>query len=252
MLEAVSSSELACSSVRCDRSALPAAISCAAERTESLPARICCSTTVSLSAKALNERAICATSSWPSAGRRLVRSPLPEPMSSIASRIIDRRRNARAVIAPTMTAATSATTTSTPIDVATSERMPAVASDLSSATTRPQSVPCTPWRCSSLAAPPTSTCSGLSLCASAARVASFRSADRSVACLSVSLSSGWATILPAALTRKPKLAGVGWMALTLAITASIDTSLATTPFRPPSRRMGTANVTTSLPVLALM
>ncbi len=146
MLEAVSSSELACSSVRCDRSALPAAISCAAERTESLPRRICCSTAVSLSAKALNERAICATSSWPSAGRRLVRSPLPEPMSSIASRIIDRRRNARAVIAPTMAAATSATTTSTPIDVVTSERMPAVASDLSSATTRPQSVPCTPWR----------------------------------------------------------------------------------------------------------
>jgi len=146
MLDAVSSSELACSSVRCDRSALPAAISCAAERTESLPRRICCITAVSLSAKVLNERAICATSSSPSDGRRLVRSPLPEPMSSIASRIIDRRRNAREVMAPTMSAATKATATSAPAEVSTSERMPAVASDLSSATTKPQSVPFTPWR----------------------------------------------------------------------------------------------------------
>ncbi len=47
MLDAVSSSELACSSVRCDRLVLPAAICCVAEAIDSLPRRTV--STVSLS-----------------------------------------------------------------------------------------------------------------------------------------------------------------------------------------------------------
>ncbi|MNK52352.1 hypothetical protein D3C87_712830 [compost metagenome] len=88
---AVSSSELACCSVRDDRSWLPAAISDDDTFTDSLAVRIFTSTAAILSMKRLKAPAICASSSTPEASRRRVRSPSPEAMSSSASRTSSRR-----------------------------------------------------------------------------------------------------------------------------------------------------------------
>ncbi|MDT4862634.1 hypothetical protein FQZ97_972990 [compost metagenome] len=103
---------------------------------------------------------------------------------------------------------------------------------------------------SSLALPPTSTSSGVFAPASAASLSEFSAGASSVTGLSVSLSSVWATMSPFLATSMPKLAGVGWIALTLAITLSIATSPDTTALTPPSRTTGAANATTSLPVPA--
>ncbi|MCY1211579.1 hypothetical protein D9M72_232930 [compost metagenome] len=131
----------AADSVRCDRSVLPAAISSEAARTDSLASRIWRMMVQSLSAKVLKARAICATSSLPSAGRRWVRSPSPEPMASMASRTVDRPRSDIVATPQTTAAAMPAISTSAITDAISTERMPAVASALSSATMTIQSVP---------------------------------------------------------------------------------------------------------------
>ncbi len=240
----------AADSVRRDRSALPAAISLAAPCTASLASRICRITPTSLSAKALKAPAICATSSLPCAGNRRVRSPSPLPMAAIASRIDDRRRNETAVTAAMISAAASATTTSEITEATSTERMPAVASALSSAITAIQSVPGTAVTPSSLASSPTITSIGVSMPSCAASLAPSRPGISSPIGLSISLSSPYATIWPLRATRMPKLLGVGWIERTFSTTPSIGTLPPTTARRLPSRMIGTANVTTILPVLA--
>ncbi|KGS70193.1 hypothetical protein X979_5346 [Burkholderia pseudomallei MSHR7527] len=159
-------------------------------------------------------------------------------------------RNATPVIAPTISAATAASATSVPIETSSSECMPAVASDLSSATTVSQSVPGTARARISFAAP--ATCASIGAAFSSADAAAsasrLKSSERSVTGLSVSFESACATIWPLRSTSIPKLPGVGWIALTFAITLSIATSPDTTPFSAPSRMIGAANATTSLPV----
>ncbi len=151
--EEVSSSEAADVSVRCDRSRLPMSISRVAALIECTPLRTSRMTWVIFSTNALNEAEICATSSWPTTARRCVMSPSPEPMVSMASRTADRRLNARDVITLAMVTAISVRTTSE-IRVACSTCVrPTVASALSSATTRYQSVPGTRRAFSSFCAP---------------------------------------------------------------------------------------------------
>ncbi|MCY1237599.1 hypothetical protein D9M72_503020 [compost metagenome] len=150
----------------------------------------------------------------------------------------------------TTMAATPAISTSAITEAISTERMPAVASAWSSATMTIQSVPGMARAPSSLALPPTSTCSGAVAPASVASLSAVSAGMRSVTGLSVSLSSVCATISPDLATSMPKLAGVGWIALTLATTASMATSPETTALTPPSRTTGTAKATTSLPVPA--
>ncbi len=64
MLEAVSSSELACSSVRCDRSMLPAAICLVALAIESLPPRIVSMVRISPRCMSCRPRVSAPISSW--------------------------------------------------------------------------------------------------------------------------------------------------------------------------------------------
>ncbi len=209
MAAAVCSRLAAACSVREDRSILPCEISAVAVRTDSLLSRISISTVASLSANWLNARAICVTSSLPSDGRRLVRSPFPEPISSIASRTWESRRNAEAVMTEPTPAARKATATRVMNMACRTLRRPARASSSSMATTSSQSEFLTGSACSSLVAPPIFTANGCSGSDRLARAFAVRSADQSVAGLRFSLASGCATMRPLLSARKAKLAGVG-------------------------------------------
>ncbi len=191
-----------------------------------------------------------ATSSRPSAGRRCVRSPEPEPIAAIASRTCESRRNAVPVRATTTAEASSTIATNTIAKVTSSERIPAIASASSIATTSRQSVPAIGCARNNLLAPPMRATNGLSVASSAASGRFARSGDSVDKALPVSAASGCATIWPLPSTSIAKLPGVGRIDFTFAITLSIVTSPLTTAFNWPSRITGTAKVTTTLPVRA--
>ena len=140
----------------------------------------------------------------------------------------------------------SARITSEIADAFSRERMPEVASLLSSATTSSQFVPgtaeamkvlSTSFRVPSTGLPRFSAAKSIPLIVSAN---GFRVKAGSLAAITV----------PSLFRSSPLLAGVGWMPRTFATTLSMATSPATTAFRTPFSFTGTANVTTSFPVPA--
>ena len=246
----VSSMALAEPSVRLDRSWLPALISSVAVVIDSTPWRTSFSTALIFSTKLLNDAAICATSSRPWTGRRCVRSPLPEPTSSIASRTCDRRRKDCAVSSAVMPAAASTSSTMAMAEVRTTLARPAVASALSSATTSSQSVPCTGIARSSLGAPLRSASSEWLAPCREDTTAGVSAAETSDTGLSMRFASGWASTRPSLSITKPRLLGVGCTAATTSSTPLSGTAPLIAPCAVPPRRMGAANETNGSPVEA--
>ncbi len=253
VVSSVSAAEVSCRllaevSVRSDRSRLPISISPVADFMFSTLARTSSSTSPILSMKVLNDAEICATSSLPTTGRRCVRSPPPEPMVSIASRTCDSRRNDCAVKNAAMPTAASVSSTIATPSARTTLRRPAVASALSSAITRYQSVPCTACALSSLAAPASSTSSGAVALASDDSASGVSATATSVTGLSISLASGCAITWPSRATTKARLDGVGCTAATTSRTPSSGTAPLSAPVASPLRISGAANDTYGTPV----
>ena len=145
-----------------------------------------------------------------------------------------------------MAALRSARITSEIADALSRERMPEVASPLSSATTNSQLVPGTAVATKVFSASFSVPSTGLPLFSAAKSMPLIVSANG----FSVRAGSLAAITLPSLFRSNPLLAGVGWIPRTLATTLSIATSPATTALRVPFSFTGTAKVTTSLPVPA--
>ena len=143
MAAAVSCSELACCSVRLERSWLPEAISPVARRTDSADSRMRSSTAAIFSVKLLKAWPMSDSSSRPCTCRRRVKSPSPEAMSCSALRTVTSGASMRRTVSPITSAAT--TMHARVLSVATWPRRvsEAKASARSAATTSIQGVPCT-------------------------------------------------------------------------------------------------------------
>ena len=191
--------------MRPERSWLPAAISWAAFFTEALASRSWIITTESLSLKALNAWAICATSSLPLSGRRWERSLVPLAMLCIASRISDNRLSRRAIRMWTSAPLSRARITSESAEAFSSERMPEVASLLSSATTSIQFVPGTAVATRVLSPPSNVPSTGSPFFRVAKSVPVMVSANG----FNVRAGSLAAITLPSLFRSNPLLAGVG-------------------------------------------
>ncbi len=181
----VSCKLLAEASVRCDRSRLPASISPVAEVMPCTLARTSINTAPIFSTKALNDADICATSSLPTTSSRRVKSPPPVPMVSIASRTLESLRKAFAVKKVAMPSAARVSRTKAMPMALTTPRRPTVASALSSAITRYQSVPATAWAFSSFGRPWISTSSGALARTSFSSIAGVSAAVTSLTGLSI-------------------------------------------------------------------
>ena len=249
----VSSSALACDSVRIDRSLLPEAISPEAVRTVSDAARICSSTAAILSAKRLKALAICVSSSRPEASMRRVRSPSPEAMSSSASRTSSMRRSWRLTNTDIRPPAASRHSTVIMTVMRSIDLNVAVARSRSTAVSSIHGVP------STLAA--YTICAAPSIVSSAcsppwtrrASSAASSPAARSVSGLSVnSLRACARMVLLVPSTSTAKLFSVGWMALTFLTTEVSFASALTTPASGPPAcvNTGSTKLTYSSPVLA--
>ena len=169
-------------------------------------------------------------------------------MVSIASRTCDRRRNDCDVKNAAIPTAASVSSTMATASALTTLRKPAVASALSRAITRYQSVPCTACALSSLGAPASSTSSGVLALASVASVSALSDAATSVAGLSISLASGCAITWPSLATTKARLDGVGCTAATTSRTPSSGTAPEMAPVVSPLCTSGVANDTYCTPV----